>query len=295
MEVFNNLCQATQNSLGSCFRSTLNRFASADTIVPDPANPQSFNRYSYVLNNPVNLIDPSGHSYCDILPEECSVNAPELDPEISHPGLPSPKARYDAEGDYLDPNWQQLDFAHPIKGDFRVTNRHNVGGYIGGDFAATQGTGVYTSTLGIVVVSSSYTLDNCVNQGGSHSRAGPRQARANGGYGNMLIIEYGYDSLPQSVRDAYDVEEDQSIYFLYAHLQEPSAFEAGDIVNSGRRIGGVGSTRNSTGSHLHLEMRVDASQQIFTDRRFCNVSCGSTDAYNAWQELTTEDPFDILE
>lgn len=31
----------------------LGRFASADTIVPNPANPQSFNRYSYVLNSPM--------------------------------------------------------------------------------------------------------------------------------------------------------------------------------------------------------------------------------------------------
>jgi RHS repeat-associated protein len=30
----------------------IGRFASADTIVPNPANPQSFNRYSYVLNSP---------------------------------------------------------------------------------------------------------------------------------------------------------------------------------------------------------------------------------------------------
>lgn len=37
------------------------RFISADTIVPDPANPQSLNRYSYVLNNPLKYIDPSGH------------------------------------------------------------------------------------------------------------------------------------------------------------------------------------------------------------------------------------------
>ena len=29
------------------------RFASADTIVPDPASPQSFNRYAYTLNNPM--------------------------------------------------------------------------------------------------------------------------------------------------------------------------------------------------------------------------------------------------
>jgi hypothetical protein len=41
--------------------SYLNRFLSADTIVPNPANPQSFNRYSYTYNNPVKYTDPTGH------------------------------------------------------------------------------------------------------------------------------------------------------------------------------------------------------------------------------------------
>ena len=44
-----------------------NRMASPDTIVPDPTNPQSYNRYSYVNNNPLRLIDPSGHSCQDAL------------------------------------------------------------------------------------------------------------------------------------------------------------------------------------------------------------------------------------
>ena len=40
---------------------TIGRFISADTIVPNPANPQSFNRYSYCFNNPLRYTDPTGH------------------------------------------------------------------------------------------------------------------------------------------------------------------------------------------------------------------------------------------
>ena len=42
----------------------LQRFISADTIVPSPGDPQSLNRYSYVRNNPVLYRDPSGHAEC---------------------------------------------------------------------------------------------------------------------------------------------------------------------------------------------------------------------------------------
>jgi RHS repeat-associated protein len=42
----------------------INRFLSPDTIVPNPANPQSFNRYSYVRNNPLGFKDPTGHFEC---------------------------------------------------------------------------------------------------------------------------------------------------------------------------------------------------------------------------------------
>ena len=39
----------------------LGRFLSADTIVPGYANPQNLNRYTYVTNNPLRYIDPTGH------------------------------------------------------------------------------------------------------------------------------------------------------------------------------------------------------------------------------------------
>jgi RHS repeat-associated protein len=40
------------------------RFIQADSIVPSPGNPQHFNRYAYVLNNPLGFTDPSGHKDC---------------------------------------------------------------------------------------------------------------------------------------------------------------------------------------------------------------------------------------
>jgi len=47
------------------YSPVLGRFISADSIVPDPVNPQALNRYSYVYNRPLNLIDPSGHDPLD--------------------------------------------------------------------------------------------------------------------------------------------------------------------------------------------------------------------------------------
>jgi len=46
------------------YDATLGRFISADTLVPNAANPQALNRYAYVLNNPLRYTDPTGHVPC---------------------------------------------------------------------------------------------------------------------------------------------------------------------------------------------------------------------------------------
>jgi len=43
----------------------LSRFVQADTIVPQTRNPQAWDRFAYVQNNPVMYTDPSGHYYCE--------------------------------------------------------------------------------------------------------------------------------------------------------------------------------------------------------------------------------------
>jgi hypothetical protein len=40
----------------------INRFLQPDTVIPDLSNPQSWNRYSYVRNNPILYNDPTGHA-----------------------------------------------------------------------------------------------------------------------------------------------------------------------------------------------------------------------------------------
>ncbi len=49
----------------------LGRFIQPDTIIPNIKNPQTMNAYSYVLNNPLRYIDPSGHA-----PEPSSSSGP---------------------------------------------------------------------------------------------------------------------------------------------------------------------------------------------------------------------------
>ncbi len=43
------------------YDSKIARFISPDSIVPDPKEPLSYNRYVYVNNNPLKYTDPNGH------------------------------------------------------------------------------------------------------------------------------------------------------------------------------------------------------------------------------------------
>jgi len=43
----------------------INRFTQPDSLIPSPANPQSLNRFGYVVNNPIRFNDPTGHVCSD--------------------------------------------------------------------------------------------------------------------------------------------------------------------------------------------------------------------------------------
>jgi murein DD-endopeptidase MepM/ murein hydrolase activator NlpD len=88
------------------------------------------------------------------------------------------------------------------------------------DIAAPAGTAVYASNDGTVISSGD----------------------KGDGYGNCIIISHG-----------------NGIVSMYGHLSSFSV-SAGQTVQKGQRIGGVGSTGWSTGNHLHYEVRVGGRQ-----------------------------------
>jgi RHS repeat-associated protein len=75
----------------------LGRFASADPLISNPEFTQSFNRYSYVSNNPLSIVDPSGFKWVWIQ-HWCPPSPPD-----PHPELPS----IDVHG-FGCGEWQQI-------------------------------------------------------------------------------------------------------------------------------------------------------------------------------------------
>lgn len=115
------------------------------------------------------------------------------------------------------------DWAWPIGGGY-VSSHYgeNRGGrpHFAIDIAAATGTPVYASNSGTVI------------------QAGD----AGDGYGNCIIISHG-----------------NGITTLYGHLNSMSVY-AGQTVQKGQYIGGVGSTGWSTGAHLHYEARINGTK-----------------------------------
>ncbi|MBR0208063.1 MAG: peptidoglycan DD-metalloendopeptidase family protein [Oscillospiraceae bacterium] len=77
-------------------------------------------------------------------------------------------------------------------------------------------------------------------------------AGVNGGYGNCIIIDHGYVN-----GDTYST--------LYGHLSSIGV-SVGQTVSQGQYIGAVGSTGNSTGPHLHFEIRNSSGPTDFSWR-----------------------------
>ncbi|MDQ0062074.1 murein hydrolase activator EnvC family protein [Paenibacillus harenae] len=113
----------------------------------------------------------------------------------------------------------------PVKDNYRVSSNfgtrvHPITGkkhtHSGIDFAAPQGTDIYAAEDGVVIISQTWSS-----------------------YGECIVIDHG-----------------NGLWTLYGHIRKGGRMVSkGDTVERGDKIAEVGSTGNSTGPHLHFEVR----------------------------------------
>lgn len=82
-------------------------------------------------------------------------------------------------------------------------------------------------------------------------------------YGNVVIVETPGLWLPSGWLEALEMGSDQSLYLLYAHLQEAPLVKMGDAVDKCQPIGKVGNSGNTDAAHLHFEARIGPAGTTF--------------------------------
>ncbi len=88
-------------------------------------------------------------------------------------------------------------------------------------------------------------------------------------YGNVVIIETPLSMLPAEVSALLPTQEGgESVYTLYAHMDQPPLVILGEEVKSCQALGQVGQSGNAYEPHLHLEMRVGPADAIFYSMGF---------------------------
>ena len=75
-------------------------------------------------------------------------------------------------------------------------------------------------------------------------------------YGNFVIIETAWDLVPAWLIEQTDLANGQSLYLVYAHMEEAPQVALGETIGSCQLIGAVGVSGNAVEPHLHLEARV---------------------------------------
>ncbi len=104
-------------------------------------------------------------------------------------------------------------------------------------------------------------------------------------YGSLVISETPYEWLPQEWIDRFGIEENQSIYILYAHLQEAPMVSLGQVVDRCQGLGKVGKSGNTDAPHLHLETRLGLAGMSFANMAglLAEVSDEERAHYKLWR------------
>jgi hypothetical protein len=133
----------------------------------------------------------------------------------------------------------------PVTG-YTITTRHGEHGHDGVDLACADGTVVRCGPNG-GYVSVAKRCDDCDPQG----TPGVRNAVNNYGFGTYVVIRYAFDLLPPPLQALLPLGA--FLFTMHAHLSMiATVLTPGMTLDPYQKIGEVGSTGDSTGSHLHF-------------------------------------------
>jgi murein DD-endopeptidase MepM/ murein hydrolase activator NlpD len=143
---------------------------------------------------------------------------------------------------------------------------------------------------------------------GEHINGTPIQSVLNGTmaglgynpvYGNYLIIETRGELLPPDLAALYAIEEGQSLYLLYEHMQDLAPFEIREPLDCRQVIGYVGGSGDPffvSDPHLHLETRVGPSGIFVEPMSFYDTQATEEEkaSYTLWRSSGTFILFDPM-
>ncbi len=140
---------------GRIYDPAIGRFLQADPFVPDPTDPQSYNRYSYVRNNPMNRVDPTGYSDACALAEAFCYILEDSAPSFGDG--PKGSSNYVGEGTSVTDQYRPI-----VIGELSY-DMYFVGGSHGG--FGSYGTGSDFSNSSNSLFSSPGQIKNAINNG----------------------------------------------------------------------------------------------------------------------------------
>lgn len=115
-------------------------------------------------------------------------------------------------------------------------------------------------------------------------------------YGDAVLIETPYAQIPVSLIAAQFIPPGDSLYILYAHLQNLQPLEVGQEITCGQQLAETGLTGFTGGPHLHFETRWGPAGQSFASMAYYHVETTEEERANyvVWRMSGTFRLFDPM-
>ena len=116
-------------------------------------------------------------------------------------------------------------------------------------------------------------------------------------YGNMLLLETPFERIPPMLIASQKITVGDSLYTLYAHLQNLQPLALGQSVACGQQLAETGLSGFSGGPHLHFETRWGPPGETFASMAYYRADANADEmaAYEKWRMSAVFHLFDAMQ